>query len=241
MASETHQPAVTLRLQAPVQETVARAGVSVRQLPSEIQKSAMPAGAIACDLFWELDSEPIDEGMDSRVIDCLSHTFCVLGSFTFISDEPDINECLLQRIKARLWPSRSPIIPIAKDRYRRLHLPRVRTGTLWLVETVRADVARNFFLIGGWHYARCQVGYLRDAGSAPLNLSDREIQNVIVRDSRQAMQHTLLASGSKAVCIPGHDGVWLQFVFLDVQTMHQFGEQLRASCSAYQLTCVIDI
>jgi len=220
MDSETHQSTVTLRLQAPAQKIVA------------------PTGVAACELSWELDPEPVDESLDQRVIDCLSEIFCAFGTFAFVSDMPHVNESFFQRIKARLWPVSSPIVQKGKNLYRRLHLPQVRSGTLWLVETAQADVAQAFFRIKAWHYAHCQAGYLRDAGAPPLSLSDREIQEVIASDSWEAMQRSLLASGSKAVCVPGHDGAWLKFVFLDAQAMHWFSEQLRICCAAHQVVCV---
>ena len=239
MDSETHRSTVAFRLQAPIQEIVAGTGVKARQLAREKQKNVAPAGVMARELFWDIAPEPDYAYMDQRVIDCLSDVLCAFGSFAFISDEPDVNECIALRLKARLWPSRSPIIQKDKNFYRRLHLSKVRSGALWLVETVRADVAQGFFRIQAWHYARCQAGYLRAAGSPALNLSDREIQDVIVDGSWDVMQHSLHASGSKAVCIPGHDGAWLKFVFLNAQTMHEFSKQLHACCAARQAACVI--
>jgi|GEM_PF-3657545 len=233
--------AVTLRLQAPVQKVVARAGVTARQWAREVQKAAVPAGVTACDLYWEFDPWPDGDGLDWRVIDCLSDVFCVFGSFAFVTDAPDIKKRLLSRIKAKLWRSPSPIISTHGSRYRRLHLPKVCTNTLWLADTTRADEVRNFFLIRGWHIARCLAGYLRAVGSPPLKLSDHQIQDLIVTDSREAMQRSLRASGAKAVCLPGHDGAWLRFAFADAQAMRQFSMQLRASCMAHQLTCVIDV
>jgi hypothetical protein len=102
-------------------------------------------------------------------------------------------------------------------------------------------VTRNFFLIGGWHFARCQAGYLRVTGSPPLHLSDRQIQDLIRADNWQALHHSLHASDAKAVCVPGYDGEWLKFVFLDHQALRRFGEQLRACCAAHRVPCVISV
>lgn len=221
---------------------VDRSAVAFRLQPAQsIQGATVPRGLTACELFWDIDPAPVDGGLDQRVIGCLSEVFCAFGTFAFISDKFDANESFVQRIKARLWPPRSASIQEKKSVFRQLHLPKVRSGALRLVETDQASVAQEFFRIQAWHYTRCQVGYLRDVGSPPLNLSDREIQDVIVGGSWDVMQHFLRASGSKAVCVPGHDGAWLKFVFLNVQTMRGFSEQLRACCAGRQAACVIGV
>lgn len=188
----------------------------------------------ACELFWSITPEPQDEGMDARVIDCLSDAFCAHGGIAFVSDMPQSGDRFIDRAKSLFRSSQSVV---QKDGYsfRRLRMPRVRSRSLWLVDTERADIARSFFLLQAWYYAPCQIAFFREPGSHRVALADVDLQAAILDGGWQALTTVLHASSSVAVCTPGHDGAWLKFVFADAHAMRRFGETLEARCIALQM------
>jgi hypothetical protein len=189
---------------------------------------------MACELCWSITPEPQEEGMDARVIDCLSDAFCAYGAIAFVSDLPQSGGRFIDRAKG-LFRSSQPVVQTGGYSFRRLRMPRVRSRALWLVDTERADIARRFFLQQAWHYAPCQIAFLREAGGYPVALADVDIQAAILDGGWQALTTALHASSSVAVCTPGHDGGWLKFVFSDAHAMRRFDEILEICCTALQM------
>ena len=189
---------------------------------------------MACELFWSITPEPQDEGMDARVIDCLSETFCAYGATAFVSDMAQSGDRFIDRVKS-MFRSSQPVVQKEGYSFRRLRMPRVRARSLWLIDTERADIARSFFLLQAWHYAPCQIAFFREPASQPVALADVDLQAAILDGGWEALTTALHASSCVAVCTSGHDGGWLKFVFADAHAMRRFDETLEARCTALQM------
>lgn len=152
-------------------------------------------------LLWEEIPAPIDEGLPSVVVDCLSQAFCAVGPVCFVSDS-DLPQSHQLGGNA-LGDSHSMYFS------RLLQLPSIRKKPFHLVQTHHPCVAKLTFEISAWHFAPCQVIFILQADSPHLALSDTQIQSCILHGVTEAMHEPMKLAGVQICITLGHDGAWL--------------------------------